>query len=227
MKATKSALASMISSAITTDIGVEASSGIGSAPKSIRPVTTPLALFVTLGLPAGAIGVAWPHMRASLGAPLACLGLLLAAFTVGYFVASASSGPVRHRLGTAILLMAGCALASAGTLGLSLAGEWWLVPVAGLVIGAGSGLIDAAVNAHVALSRSVRYMGWLHACWALGAALGPPLVVISLAATSSWRASVAAVAGAFLGIGPGLGFRRGARPATPGACRPRATPPRS
>src|SRR2546423_5699060 len=130
MKATKSALASMISSAITTDIGVEASSGIGSAPKSIRPVTTPLALFVTLGLPAGAIGVAWPHMRASLGAPLAGLGLLLAAFTVGYFVASASSGPVRHRLGTAILLMAGCTLASAGTLRVSLAAEGWRSPPA-------------------------------------------------------------------------------------------------
>ena len=50
-------------------------------------------LFVALGLPAGAVGVAWPHMRASLGAPLASLGLLLAAWTIAYFVASASSGP--------------------------------------------------------------------------------------------------------------------------------------
>jgi fucose permease len=199
----------MISSAITTDIGVEASSGIGSAPYSIRPVTTPLALFVTLGLPAGAIGVAWPHMRASLGAPLAGLGLLLAAFTIGYFVASAGSGPVTLRLGTAALLIGGCGLASAGTLGLSLAGRWWLVPVAGLVLGAGSGLIDAAVNAHVSLNRGVRSMGWLHASWALGAALGPPLVVISLLATSSWRAAFAAMAMAFLGIGLIVGSRRG------------------
>ena len=46
---------------------------------------TPLALFVTLGLPAGAVGVAWPHMRASLDAPLAGLGFVLAAWTVAYF----------------------------------------------------------------------------------------------------------------------------------------------
>ena len=169
---------------------------------------TPLVLFITLGLPAGVIGVAWPHMRASLGAPLAGLGLLLAAFTVGYFVASAGSGPVTFRFGTATLLVGGCALASIGSLGLSLAGQWWIVPLVGLVLGAGSGLIDAAVNAHVSLNRGVRYMGWLHASWAVGAALGPPLVVISLAATGSWRASFAALAVAFLAVGLIVGSRR-------------------
>src|SRR2546428_9366584 len=60
---------------------------------------TPLALFVTLGLPAGVVGVAWPHMRASLGAPLAGLGLFLAAVTIAYFLASAGSGPLASRLG--------------------------------------------------------------------------------------------------------------------------------
>jgi fucose permease len=169
---------------------------------------TPLALFVTLGLPAGAIGVAWPQMRASLGAPLAGLGLLLAAFTVGYFVASASSGAFTLRVGTPALLMSGCGLAGVGSLGLSLAARWWTVPVVGLAIGAGSGLIDAAVNAHVSLNRGIRYMGWLHASWAFGAALGPPLVVISLAATGSWRASFAAIAFAFVGAGLIVGFRR-------------------
>jgi fucose permease len=169
---------------------------------------TPLVLFVTLGLPAGAIGVAWPHMRASLGAPLAGLGLLLAAFTVGYFVASAGSGAVTLRLGTPALLIGGCGLASVGALGLSLASQWWLVPVAGLILGAGSGLVDAAVNAHVSLNRDVRYMGWLHASWALGAALGPPLVVVSLAVTGSWRASFVAMAVAFLAVGSIVGSRR-------------------
>src|ERR1700730_18200152 len=170
--------------------------------------STPLILFVALGLPAGAIGVAWPHMRASLGAPLAGLGLLLAAWTIAYFVASASSGPGTARFGTSMLLLGGCALAGAGALGLALASQWWMIPVAALPLGAGSGLVDASVNAHVSLNRGVRYMGWLHASWALGAARGPPLVVVSLAATGSWRASFAAMATAFLGIGLIVGSRR-------------------
>jgi fucose permease len=169
---------------------------------------TPLVLFVTLGLPAGAIGVAWPHMRASLDAPLAGLGLLLAAFTAAYFVASAGSGALGARLGTAVLLVGGCWLAAAGLLGLSLATAWWMVPAVSLLLGGGSGLIDAVVNAHTSLNRGVRYMGWLHASWALGAALGPPVVVISLGATGSWRASFAAIAVVFLVIGLVVSSRR-------------------
>jgi fucose permease len=133
---------------------------------------------------------------------------MLAAFTVGYFVASASSGRVTLRIGTSALLISGCGLASVGSLGLAIASRWWMVPLAGLFLGAGSGLIDAAVNAHVSLNRGVRYMGWLHASWALGATLGPPLVVISLAATGSWRASFATMAVAFMGIGAVVGSRR-------------------
>ncbi len=168
---------------------------------------TPLVLFVTLGLPAGAIGVAWPHMRASLDAPLAGLGLLLAAFTAAYFVASAGSGALGARLGTAVLLASGCGLAAAGLLGLGLATVWWMVPIITLLLGGGSGLIDAVANTHTSLNRGVRYMGWLHASWAVGAALGPLVVVASMAATGSWRASFVVVAAAFLVVGLLVGSR--------------------
>lgn len=168
----------------------------------------PLGLFVTLGLPAGAVGVAWPHMRVSLGAPLAGLGLLLAAVTIAYFAASASSGPLAARVGGALLLSSGCALAAVGLIALSLATLWWIVPPLSLLVGAGSGLIDASVNAHVSLNRGVRYMGWLHASWAAGAALGPQVVVISLAATGSWRPAFAATGAAFLAGGLAVVLRR-------------------
>jgi fucose permease len=169
---------------------------------------TPLLLFVALGLPAGAVGVAWPHMRASLGAPLAGLGLLLAAWTIAYFVASAGSGPGTARFGTPSLLLGGCTLAGVGALGLALASQWWMIPLAALPLGIGSGFVDAAVNAHVSLNRGLRYMGWLHASWALGAALGPQAIVVSLAATGTWRAAFAAMAVAFLGIGLVVAARR-------------------
>jgi fucose permease len=179
-----------------------------SGPGAWTSATTPLILFIALGLPAGAIGVAWPHMRASLGAPLAGLGLLLAAWTIAYFLASASSGPGTARWGTSALLMGGCALAGAGALGLALASQWWMIPIVALPLGAGSGLIDAAVNAHASLNRGVRYMGWLHASWALGATLGPQAIVVSLIATGSWRAAFVAMAVAFLGIGLVVASRR-------------------
>jgi len=105
-------------------------------------------------------------------------------------------------------LLAGCALAAAGTLGIAVSGRWWMIPLAALLLGGGSGLIDAAVNAHVSLNRGVRYMGWLHDSWALGATLGPQAIVVSLATTGSWRAAFGAAALAFLGIGLVVGARR-------------------
>ena len=168
----------------------------------------PLVTFIALGLPAGALGVAWPYMRASFGAPLAGLGLMLAAFTLAYFLASAGSGPLTGRLGTSDLLLGGCALSTAAWLSIALAPQWWLVPMVSVLAGAGSGLIDASVNAHITLNRGVRYMGWLHAAWAAGAALGPPVVVLSLAVTGSWRAGFAAMGAAFLVIGLLVSARR-------------------
>ena len=179
-----------------------------SGPGAWASATTPLILFIALGLPAGAIGVAWPHMRASLGAPLAGLGLLLAAWTIAYFLASASSGPATARFGTSVLLLAGCILAGGGALGLALSSRWWIIPLAGIPLGGGSGFIDAAVNAHVSLNRGVRYMGWLHASWAVGAAVGPQAIVVALATTGSWRAAFAAMAAAFVAIGLVVGARR-------------------
>jgi len=168
----------------------------------------PLVTFVTLGLPAGAIGVAWPYVRASFDAPLAGLGLMLVSFTLAYFLGSAVSGPLTSRLGTSRLLLGGCALSTVAWLGLALAPQWWLVPLVSFLAGAGSGLIDASVNAHISLNRGVRYMGWLHASWAIGAALGPPIVVLSLAGTSSWRPAFAAMGVAFLAVGLLIAVRR-------------------
>ncbi|HVH64462.1 MAG TPA: MFS transporter [Candidatus Acidoferrum sp.] len=172
---------------------------------------TPLGLFVTLGLTAGAVGVAWPPMRATFSAPLAGLGLILATVTVAYFAGSASSGQLGARFGGGVLITAGCALAAVGLIAVSLATHWLMIPILGLVLGVGFGLIDAAVNTHVSLNRGIRYMGWLHASWATGAALGPQIVVVSLALTRSWRPAFAIMGSAFVAFGIVIGLQRQGR----------------
>src|SRR2546429_7816937 len=59
----------------------------------------PLLTFVTLGLPAGALGVAWPYMRASFGAPLAGLRLVAADLSISDFFGSAPRGTLTRPLG--------------------------------------------------------------------------------------------------------------------------------
>src|SRR2546429_9397355 len=80
--------------------------------------------FVSLGLPEGLLGVAWPSIRATFDLPLDALGLLLATFASGYFLSSAVSGRVMARLGVGVALAASCGLTGVSPLGDSLAPAW-------------------------------------------------------------------------------------------------------
>ena len=60
--------------------------------------------FISLGLPDGLLGVAWPSMRADFALPLDALGMLLVASTAGYLTSSFFSGRIMARLGA----WAGC-----------------------------------------------------------------------------------------------------------------------
>src|ERR1700694_1197491 len=146
-------------------------------------------------------GIAWPSMRASLDAPFAGLGLLVAAMTVAQFAASAASGLLRERFGTMALLL-GSVAAAAGGLGIfAIASGWWATILASAGLGCGVGLFDAAVNHEAALRGDIRFMGALHGAWAIGASLGPPLVGATLVASDSWRPAYVAAAAAFALLG--------------------------
>ena len=154
--------------------------------------------FVVLGLPTGMLGIAWPSMRAALDAPLAGLGGLLAAMTITQFGSSGLSGFMRERFGTIALLLVPTVLAASGLTLFALASSWIVMIAAAAILGAGLGLLDAAVNMEAALKRGVRFMGALHASWALGATLGPVLIGAVLVATGSWRLGYAVAALAFV-----------------------------
>jgi fucose permease len=156
--------------------------------------------FVVLGLPTGMLGIAWPSMRAALDAPLAGLGVLLAAMTVTQFGSSGLSGLVRERFGAIALLLVPTVLAGGGLALFALAETWPAMIAAAAILGAGLGLLDAAVNMEAALKRGVRFMGALHASWALGATLGPVLIGTVLVATGSWRLGYAVAALAFVAV---------------------------
>ena len=156
---------------------------------------------VLLGLPTGMLGIAWPSMRASLDAPFAGLGLLVAAMTVAQFAASAASGLLRERLGTIALLLASVSAAAGGLAIFAIASGWLATILASAVLGCGLGLLDAAVNTEAALRGDIRFMGGLHGAWAIGASLGPPLVGATLVASDSWRPAYVAAAAAFALLG--------------------------
>jgi fucose permease len=165
--------------------------GVSGAGRS----TSFLALlaFLSLGLPDGVLGVAWPSLRRTFALPMSQLGVLLAAAMVGYLGSSVASGALVGRLGLGRVLVASSVATATSALGYALAPHWAVVVASAVLAGLGAGAIDAGVNAFAAARLSPRVTTWLHASYGIGATLGPLVTAAVLTVTGSWRAAYALV----------------------------------
>jgi fucose permease len=149
--------------------------------------------FVAIGLPEGALGVAWPSIRATFDQPLSALGVLIAAATAGYFTTSLIAGRVAARVGTGTLLVAATSVGTVGMTLNALAPAWWVLVLGSLLAGSAGGVLDTAINAWVALCYGAARLGVVHAAYGIGATASPLLLALLLATGSSWRWAYAAV----------------------------------
>jgi fucose permease len=152
-----------------------------------------VALFVTLGLPDGALGVAWPSMRGAVDRPLGALGLVLATGTIGYLLGSPSVATLARRIGTPTTMLGASVVAAVALSAWAVTSSWPLLLAASFVLGIARGTVDAGLNAYVALHGGVRRLGLLHGAYGIGTSAGSLLVVVALAA-GSWRGAWAVMA---------------------------------
>ncbi|MGE5680159.1 MAG: MFS transporter [Bacillota bacterium] len=143
--------------------------------------------FISLGLPDGLLGVAWPSIRKNFSLPIDSLGLLLFASMAGYLTSSFLSGRIMSYLGVGGLLAASCALTGLGLIGYTLAPVWWMIIILGAFAGLGAGAIDAGINNYVAANFAESQMQWLHASFGIGITLGPIIMTAGINFYNSWR----------------------------------------
>ena len=151
--------------------------------------------FISLGMPDGLLGVAWPSIRADFSIPLDSLGMFLVAGVSGYLTSSFLSGPLITRWGVGSVLAASCAMTGVGLIGYTLVPVWWMMVLLGILAGLGAGAIDAGLNTYVASHFGEGLMQWLHACYGIGVTLGPLIMTIALSTLNSWRAGYRTVGG--------------------------------
>jgi fucose permease len=161
--------------------------GIASpSSNQLRSDLLSLGSFVLLGLPDGMLGTAWPSMRASFGAPVGALGLILLISTIGSVLVTAVVGPLIRRLGVPALLAVAGLLAAIGYAGFAAAPGLWLVLSVAVLLGVSAGMMDGGLNTAVALTGRQRLLNLLHGAYGVGTAIGP-LVVTAAILTGSWR----------------------------------------
>lgn len=149
--------------------------------------------FISLGLPDGLLGVAWPSIRASFKIPLDSLGMLLVAGTTGYLTSSFSSGRLIAQLGVGKVLAASCAATGLALIGYTLVPAWGMMVAFGVLVGLGAGAIDAGLNTYVAAHFGEGLMQWLHASYGIGVTLGPIIMTVALNVFNRWRLGYAVV----------------------------------
>jgi len=156
--------------------------------------------FVGLGLINSLMGVAWPSIRDTFGLPLDALGVLLIGSTAGYMLASGVSGRLMSLLNTGTLLALSCCVAAVAVLGSGSAPVWLLLVALGFISGLSGGAIDGGLNAYAAAHFSPRAMNWLHACFGIGATIGPAIMTAAVTSGWSWRAGFWIVGAALLAL---------------------------
>jgi len=149
-----------------------------------------LGSFVLLGMPDGMLGTAWPSMRATFGAPVGVLGLILLVTTAGSVIVTAFVGPLIRRLGVPTLLAVAGVLAALGYTGYAVAPGLWLVLGVSVLLGASAGMMDGGLNTAVALTGRPRLLNLLHGAYGVGTAIGPLIVTVAIV-TGSWRPAYA------------------------------------
>ena len=129
--------------------------------------------FISLGLPDGLLGAAWPSMYGPFGVPVSYAGVVSTIIALGTVISSLQSDRLTRRLGAGRVTAISVAMTAAALFGFSATRSFWLLCLWAVPYGLGAGSVDAALNNYVALHYASRHMSWLHCMWGLGAAVGP------------------------------------------------------
>ena len=162
--------------------------------------------FISLGLPDGILGVAWPAIRVGMGQPLAAVGYITITMTICSAASSLLAGAITQRIGTGAVVAISCLMTALALLGFSVAPSFiWLV-LLGIPLGLGAGTVDASLNHFVAAHYSSRHMNWFHGFSALGATAGPINMCLAQATSAGWTAGAKTIGFIQLGLTVVLGL---------------------
>ena len=157
--------------------------------------------FISLGLPDGTLGVAWPPLHTELGLPIGLAGTILVVATLLTGIAAFSSGRIIARFGTGPVVLVSCLLTGSALLLISRAQGLTMLLLMAIPLGFGAGAVDAGLNGYVARHYSGRHMNWLHACWGIGATCGPLVMAHALRTGGGWRGGYVTIGSVQLGLG--------------------------
>lgn len=142
--------------------------------------------FISLGLPDGLLGAAWPSMYEPLGADVSFAGVISMIISFGTVISSLMSDRLTRKLGTGPVTALSVLITMTALFGFSVSSNVWMLCLIALPYGLGAGSVDASLNNYVALHYTSRHMSWLHCMWGVGATVGPYIMGAALTGGFGW-----------------------------------------
>ncbi|MBE6879891.1 MAG: MFS transporter [Ruminococcaceae bacterium] len=149
--------------------------------------------FISLGLPDGLLGSAWPEMYKGFDVPISYAGIISMIISASTVVSALLCERLVKKLGTGLLTALSVATTAIALFLFSQSTQFWHLCLVGIPYGLGAGSVDAALNNFVAIHYKSRQMSWLHCFWGVGCSAGPYILSFFLVNGHSWSMGYLAV----------------------------------
>ncbi|MDR0944276.1 MAG: MFS transporter [Ruminococcus sp.] len=148
--------------------------------------------FVSLGLPDGMFGAAWPIVHEELAISQQLAGVYSAVTSAATIISSLAASRIIHKLGTGKVLVISVFITGISLLIFPLNLVPFLPPyvymcMVGFILGLGAGCVDAGLNNYVALHFKASHMNFLHCFWGVGCMISPIVLTLYLTGGGSWQ----------------------------------------
>ena len=150
--------------------------------------------FISLGLPDALLGSAWPIMQVEMDVPLSYAGIVSMIISAGTIYSSLMSDKLTRKVSSGLITSVSVLLTAVALFGFSISNSFILLCIFAIPYGLGAGAVDATINNYAAIHYSSRHMSWLHACWGVGAAVGPVVMGYFLTNHDSWSSGYLSIA---------------------------------
>ncbi|MBQ8791793.1 MAG: MFS transporter [Ruminiclostridium sp.] len=149
--------------------------------------------FISLGLPDGLLGSAWPEMYKGLDVPISFAGIISMITSAMTVISALMCERLVKKLGTGLLTAISVGATALALFLYSISSQFWHLCLVAIPYGLGAGSVDAALNNFVAVHYKSRQMSWLHCFWGLGCSVGPYILSTFLTNGHSWSMGYLAV----------------------------------
>ncbi len=143
--------------------------------------------FISLGLPDGLLGAAWPTMYPVFGVNVSSSGIVFMIVAIGTVISSLNSDRLTRRFGPGMVTAVSVAMTAAALFGFGSCRSFPMLCLWSIPYGLGAGGVDASLNSYVAVHYQSKHMSWLHCMWGIGATAGPYIMGAILSSSGVWN----------------------------------------